>query len=131
MSSRRYAFSLNTRSSLLSEMGAVLFVFRADILQYIAIRHQHLGRLYCNRLGVRFGIVDGQLQIHMTEVTPVEPLPNPEFLTLWVSHRIQPALVVESRRIHDQRIALPTADRIAHPRWLPLNWKLAAIRVYL
>jgi hypothetical protein len=67
MSTRLYAFSLNTRPLLLSEVGAVLFVFRADVLQYIAILYQHLGRLYSKRLGVRFGIVEGQLQIHMTE----------------------------------------------------------------
>jgi len=89
--------ALNNRTPLLlSEMGAVLFVFRADILQYVAIWYQHLGRLYSKRLDVRFRIVDGQLQIHMTEITPMEPLPNPKTLALRVSHCIQPALVVET-----------------------------------
>src|ERR1700680_2241057 len=67
----------------------------------------------------------------MAKITPVKAFPNPEILALRVSDRIQPALVVESRRIHDQCIAFPMADRVAHPRRLRIIGKLAAIRVYL
>ena len=67
----------------------------------------------------------------MSEITLMKPLPNPQILALRVSHCIQPTLVVEACRIHDQRIALPTTDRIAHPRRLRVNGKLAAIRVNL
>src|SRR5580704_9613953 len=67
----------------------------------------------------------------MTEIPTVEPFPNPWLLALRMSHRIQPALVIESVRIHHQRIAFPMPHGIAHPRWLRINGKLAAVRVYL
>src|SRR5215472_15245899 len=112
-------------------MAAVPFVLRAHVLQNVAIRYQHLFRLHREWLRVRLEIVDSQLQIHMAEITPSEPLPNPQLLALRVPKRIQPALVVESFRIHDQDIALPMADRITHPGRLRINGKHAAISVYL
>jgi hypothetical protein len=50
---------------LFSEVGAVFFVFLAGVLQDVAIRYQNFSRLYGERFGVHFGIVDGQLQIQL------------------------------------------------------------------
>jgi hypothetical protein len=48
-----------------------------------------------------------------------------------MSTGVQPGLIVESRRIDDQRIAVPSADRVAAPRGLRINGKRAAVRVDL
>jgi len=106
---------LDTRPLLLSEMGAVLFVLRADVLQNVAIRYQYLDCLYGEGLGVHFGIVDGQLQVHMAKIAPVEALLNPQSLAMRMAERIEPASVVESGRIDHQRIAFPTSYRVAQP----------------
>jgi hypothetical protein len=92
------------------EVGTIFFVLCADVLQNIAIRNQHFSRLYGKRFGVHFGIVDGQLQIHMAEITPVEAFPNLQILALRVSRCIQPALVVEAFPV-----CVPTRIKIKIP----------------
>ena len=95
---------------LFSEVGAVFFVFLAGVLQDVAIRYQNFSRLYGERFGVHFGIVDGQLQIHMAEITPVEAFPNLQILALRVSRCIQPALLVEAFPV-----CVPTRIKIKIP----------------
>src|ERR1700683_630249 len=48
-----------------------------------------------------------------------------------MSEAIQPAPVIEPRGIHHERIAFPMPYRIAEPRRVWIDWKLAPIRVYL
>ena len=48
--------------------------------------------------------VDGRLHVHMAKVASVETLLNVERLAARKSSSIHPTLVVESRRIHYQRV---------------------------
>ena len=48
--------------------GRVLFVFGADRFQQIRIRNQLLFQLDRKRPGIRFGVVDGDLQLHVPEI---------------------------------------------------------------
>ena len=66
----------------------------------------------------------------MAEIAAVEAFPNSQVLTVGMSRGIQPALVIESRRIYHEHIAFPLADRVAQPCRLGVNGQFAAIRVY-
>jgi hypothetical protein len=67
----------------------------------------------------------------VAKVAAVETLLNPQGFAMRMSESIQPAPVIESRRIDHQRIAIPFADRVAHPRRLGIHRELASIRIDL
>src|SRR6266852_7111461 len=116
---------------LFLEVRAVLLVFIAKGLQNVAVWNQELRDLYRDWFEVHLGVLDGHLQVHMAEIAAVKALLKAQSLAAGMSEAIQPALIVESRRIHHERIAFPMPNRIAEPRRVGISGKLAPIRVYL
>src|SRR5260370_7997307 len=102
-------------------MRAVLFVFIAEQLQYVAVRNQELSDLYREGLEVHLGVVNGHLQVHMAKIEAVKKLLNPHCLAMRMSGGIQPALVIESRPIHHPRISLPFPHPLPPPPRLRIS----------
>ena len=48
----------------------------------------------------------------MTVIAAAEALLHPHLLAVAGAARVQPAAVVEARRVDDERVAFPSADRI-------------------
>ncbi len=83
-----------------------------------------------NGLVQGLGIIDGHLHFYVAEIA-MEALLYPQSLAVGMPESVQPAFVVESRRIHHQRIAFPCADLVAQPRWLRIDGELAPVGVHL
>src|SRR5579862_7124124 len=56
------------------DVGAVLFVFCADVLSHFRVRHQVQGVLDAEGLREGLGIVEGDLNIQMAEIAAVVAL---------------------------------------------------------
>src|SRR5579862_372070 len=112
-------------------MNPVPLALDAEKLQDIAVGNQQFGEAYRNRLRQDIRIVHGRLDVQMPEVTPMETLPDVHRLAARMSVGIQPALVVESRRIHHQRVAFPLTSRVSHPCRKRIDRKFASIGVDL
>jgi hypothetical protein len=53
---------------LFSEVGAVLFVFVAEEFEDVGVGQKLMGDLEGKRFGVHLGVVEGHLEIHVSEV---------------------------------------------------------------
>lgn len=96
-------------------MRPVPFTLRAEVFQNVAVGDQEICVLYCDRLRQDVWIFDRRIHVQMAEITPVETLLKVQRLAARKSGAIHPALVIEARRIHHQRIAFPFARRVPHP----------------
>src|SRR4030095_14528949 len=76
-------------------------------------------------------IIDRNLYIHMSEVTPLESFGDAHGFTVRVPRIVEPGTIVETNRFQDERIALPFADRVAEPCLLFDFRKPASIGKYL
>ncbi len=79
---------------------------------------KQVGVLDSKRLGVHLGIVEGDFDIHVSEVAPMVAFRDAESFAVWVADQIQPGFVVEAGGFHHQRFAVPFAGGIAEPGWL-------------
>src|SRR6476660_6261754 len=106
--STRYAMLFRRRQKVClraRQVATVLFIFVAEGFQNIAVGNQELHEFYSEWPGERLGIVDSHLPFHMAEIAAAEAFLNSQSLAVGKSRGIQPALVVESRGIHNQRVA--------------------------
>src|SRR5579863_7496383 len=108
-------------------MRRIFFVV-ADELDQFGVREQGKVQQSAPWFGVRFGVVDSDLHGHVPEVAALEALGGMEGVGVGMAIVIQPALVVETARLDDERIALPAADRVAEPAGLSIFGKRAAVR---
>src|SRR5262245_65689134 len=68
------------------------------------------------RLGERARVLEPQIHHEMAQIGASVSFDHAEHLRMRKSHgEDQPTLVIEARRINDQRVALPLADRMTHP----------------
>src|SRR5437870_724236 len=65
--------------------------------------------------GIRFGVVDRDLNVHVPEILPVEPLDDVQRFGCRLALLIQPELSIETLRVDNERVAVPPARRIAQP----------------
>src|SRR5262245_8988130 len=63
----------------------------------------------------------------MTEVAAVQSLDHAELRAVRCADAVEPCLVVEPDRFHDEVVAFPAADGIAHPGWIRIRRQRAAI----
>ena len=106
--------------------GPIALVF-ADVLQQVGVRRQQPLRLDGERPGEHFRIVDGHFEIHVAEVATPEAFRDAKRFGLWMSGAVEPAPVVEPRGGHDQRVPLPSSDRVSQPGGIGILGKIAAI----
>ena len=67
----------------------------------------------------------------MAEIAAMEAFFDPHVFGMAVPAGVEPAPVVESDRVDDQRVAFPSPDRIAQPRSHGIDRKLPSVRVDL
>src|SRR5262245_59561275 len=67
-------------------------------------------------LGIRVPIVNRDLNIHVAEILPAEPLDDVQRFGCRLALLIQPELSIEALRVNNERVAVPGAGRIAEPR---------------
>ena len=60
-----------------ADVDDILLIFGADIFQYVGVREKLLSDLDAEGFGIRLGIVNGDLDVHVPEITPVVALDNP------------------------------------------------------
>src|SRR5215467_7106016 len=96
-------------------MPAVALVL-ANVFQNLRIRRQRLLHMQSERLSKSFGIIDNHIEIHVPEIAPVVSLSRVKRFRIGMPAYVEPALLVESDAIDNQRVAIPTAHGIAQPR---------------
>src|SRR5215813_4176387 len=87
----------------------------ADHLQNVAVRFQKFGDLYCDWLEEYLRIVNGQLQVHMAEIEAMKTLLDMHGFAARIPAQRGLAIVIETCRVHHQRIAFPSTRGVAQP----------------
>ena len=81
------------------------------------------------RLGQRHRVFHGDVQLEVIAIHAAEPFGHLQLLAVRMAKTVEPRLVVEANRFHDEVIALPSADRVAHPKRVELvGHQFAAVR---
>src|ERR1019366_3253739 len=124
---RRFDRASTAVSSFPNQVCRVALIFVAHKFQQVAIRHQHLTLGVGERPAVSFWIVNRDLNIHMPEVTPTEPLHDSERIRLWVTEPVEPTPIAESPRLHNKDISLPFPNGVASPGWLGIRGKRPSV----
>src|SRR5215469_5103717 len=107
-------------------MSVIPFVF-ADTLDEFRICKQI--ERYVDRPGFRISlrIINRDLDSHMAEIEPAEPLGNAQRVTVRMAGIIEPALIIEAGRFGNKRIAVPSSNGITEPAWAGFRGKSAAV----
>src|SRR5262249_8311137 len=108
----------------LFEMLAVLLVFGAEVFEQVFVRNQGLPLRVRDELAVCLGIVDRHVDLEVANIGAPKPLDHVQMGAVRMAHAIEPAAIPESVTVHNQHIALPPADGIAHPSgvWILREW---------
>src|SRR5438046_2342863 len=67
----------------------------------------------------------------MPEIRPPVAFRDAQFFTVRHALAVQPRLVVEANRVHDERVAVPLRNRISHPKRLEILRMAASIQKQL
>src|ERR1700722_1586563 len=80
---------------------------------------------------VRFGVIDGHAQVHVTEIDTFESFGHKQRIRRRVGPHInRPNPVVETRGVNHELITFPASHGIAHPgrrELLDISWKCPSI----
>src|SRR5881397_2696092 len=87
----------------------------ADELDEFIIKQDALLHGNSPRLGVSFGIVNGDFDLQIPEIWPMESLGDFRRIGQRVADDIQPTLVDETARLNHESIAFPSSDRVSIP----------------
>ena len=79
------------------------------------------------RLRVGLGVVERELDLEVAVVLAAEALGDLHLLAAGMAAVVEPALVVEAERLHDERVAVPLAERVAEPRRRALFRVIASV----
>ena len=88
-----------------------------------------LGELDRSRVGLR--IVERDVNVQSAGVKSTETLGHVQGVAIGMAEPIEPALVVEPRRFHDELVTLPATNRIAQPGWIRVARKGSTVEEYL
>jgi hypothetical protein len=79
-----YQFAL-----LLSDVGAVLFVFVAEVFKDVGVSQQIVGDFDAKWLRVHRGVLKYHFHVHVSEVAAVEPFPEAQRLAMEMAEHIE------------------------------------------
>src|SRR5437667_10236769 len=91
--------------ALLAEVRRRLFILRANELDQLRVEHDALVDLDGPRSRVGFRIVDRDLDFQIAVVHATEPLGPFRGVRQWAPVDIEPAIVPETGRLDDERVA--------------------------
>src|SRR5438034_7309979 len=77
------------------------------------------------------GIVEGDLDIEMTEIAPAVALGPAESFRVWMAVVIEPRALGETVGFDDQRVAVPASHGVSHPTRIRILGELPAVQVNL
>src|SRR5215831_10288888 len=107
MRTRRTAFtSTSNLDPSVLVVDAIFLVFRADVLENVAVGNQRQRGLETERAGVIRRVVEGHLRVHVAKVTPAIAFGDAHRGASRVSEAVQPGALIESGRFDDERIGL-------------------------
>src|SRR6187402_2093579 len=95
----------------------LLLVLETDELHQLRVRQQRHFNRRAPRLRVRLRIVDGDADVHVTEVLATELRRHMERLCGRLSQLVEPHAAVEPTALDDQGVAIPLRSRVSMPRW--------------
>src|SRR5688572_28622382 len=95
-------------------------ILETDVLDEIVAQHQFLKEPDSKRTRVRFGVLDGDVDLHDRERRPPEALRDPADVGERTADQIEPPTVTEVCGGHDELLALPAGHRVAVPPRLRL-----------
>src|SRR5579863_2084159 len=82
--------------------------------------------------GERFRIVDRRPHFHVPKTGAPKTLLHMKRFAGWAAHEgIEPGLVVKTRRVDNQRVAVPLARGVTEPRGVRVVAELTAVHKYL
>src|SRR5215469_663332 len=113
-----FAVSLFCGPPLAEDVGDVLVIFAAEVLHDIGVLQQGRLPVHRERPGISAGIVDGDLVAEVPCIWAPIALDYVELLCVWVTDAIEPELIIESDRVHNEGVSLPLSSGIAKPRWI-------------
>ena len=96
-------------------MGAVLFVFVAEVFEDVGVGQKAWVNLMVKGLVYIWGSSKVDFDIHVSEVAAVVAFHDAQGFAVRVADHIEPGLVVEAGGFHHQGVALPFADGVAEP----------------
>ncbi len=115
-------------ASLLSDhVFHSLIAFEANPFQKLVVGHEVRVEFDAPRFGVCFGVGHGDFDVHVAEVAPVNAFGYVQRIGGGVSKQVEPGVVLQARRFHHKRVAIPAPDRIAEPVRVGVTRKDAAI----
>src|SRR5580765_6053070 len=97
------------------------------MLEKIGIGEELLDDAEADGSGEDLRIGDGDRQLEMAVIAAAEAFLDAHLLAVTGAARVQPATIVESRRVEDQRVAFPSADRVPLPRRRRIDRELSSI----
>src|SRR5215469_13788975 len=107
-------------------MSVIPFVF-ANAFDELRIREQVEWNRRGPGLGICLGIIERDLNSHMTEVAPLKTLRDAQLVAVRMTWIVKPAFIVESDGFGNERIPFPSAGRITVPARTRIRWKATAI----
>ena len=95
-------------------------ILLADELEQVRVRQQRVPHhRHVPRLGVGLRIVNGHVNVHVSEVDAMVSLGDAQGVGMRMPREIDvPHLIVDARGGDDKVVAFPLADRVAHPTGL-------------
>jgi hypothetical protein len=110
-----------------NKMSSISFVLGTVIFQQIRVCEKSHSLRHRESVLVRLGIVDCDLDIHMTEIPSVKTLCDVHRIAIRVAGHIKPPLILETDGIHDQHATFPSSGGIAKRGRLRIVRELSAI----
>src|SRR5579863_446177 len=112
---------------LANKMAQIALVLIADELDQVGIGNQLRMQFGFPRFRVCFRVVDGELNVHVAEVAPVDSFGQVHPVAGRIAPPRKPGLPVESVGFNHQGVAFPVTGRIAHPGRIGILGKLATV----
>src|SRR5262249_55933821 len=109
------------------KVRVVLFVFEAVMLEEIRVWEKLFDDAERDGLGEGQGIGNDDGEIQMPVIATAEAFLDTHLCAVAGAARVQPAVIVEARRLDHQRFTFPSADRISLPGWRRIDGQLATI----
>jgi hypothetical protein len=99
---------------LATHVRSVSFVF-ANVFEQLRVRHQFKRNLYGPRFGVCLGIVECELDLHVTEVGPPDALGDVQRIGVGIPAIVEPRAIRDADGFNDERISIPPSDGVPEP----------------
>src|SRR5690349_1579680 len=85
------------------------------VFDQLRVRHERQRDLDRPWFGVRLGVVDGYVEVHVAEVDAMEALDRTHRFRVRMAAVVKPGPVVEARGFDHESVAFPLANRVSVP----------------